>query len=88
LEGKKVAGNYVVKLDQLNSYTVHITSTVLNDEATVTDATADATLTGGGALTIPINNFLMVRLGLIRWWFWCTGSYRVQQSNRSDRIRC
>jgi hypothetical protein len=38
---------------------------VLNDEATVTDATSDAALTGGGSLTIPVwyNGTAWTKLG-------------------------
>jgi hypothetical protein len=38
---------------------------VLNDEATVTDATSDAALTGGGSLTIPVwyNGMAWTKLG-------------------------
>jgi hypothetical protein len=33
---------------------LQLSQPVLNDEATVTDATSDAALTGGGSLTIPV----------------------------------
>jgi hypothetical protein len=54
-EGKTIAGKYVEKTRPANSYTVATLPTaVLNDEATVTDATTATTLTGGGTLTIPV----------------------------------
>jgi hypothetical protein len=65
-EGKTIAGDYVVKTRPLNSYTVAtLPAAVLNDEATVTDATSAATLTGGGSLTIPVwyNGTAWTKLG-------------------------
>jgi hypothetical protein len=63
LPAKNSSINYVVKLDQL----LHCCNfaAVLNDEATVTDATADAALTGGGTLTIPVwyNGTAWTKLG-------------------------
>jgi hypothetical protein len=48
-----------------NSYTVATLPAVLNDEATVTDATSAAALTGGGTLTIPVwyNGTAWTKLG-------------------------
>jgi hypothetical protein len=63
---KTVAGNYLFKTIPLNSYTVAtLPAAVLNDEATVTDATSDAALTGGGSLTIPVwyNGTAWTKLG-------------------------
>jgi hypothetical protein len=54
------------KTRPLNSYTVAtLPAAVLNDEATVTDATSDAALTGGGTLTIPVwyNGTAWTKLG-------------------------
>jgi hypothetical protein len=49
------SSRHVAKVRPLNSYTVAtLPAAVLNDEATVTDATSDAALTGGGTLTIPV----------------------------------
>jgi hypothetical protein len=39
---KTVAGNYVVKLDRSTPTPATLPAAVLNDEATVTDATSDA----------------------------------------------
>jgi hypothetical protein len=63
---KTVAGNYLFKTIPLNSYTVAtLPAAVLNDEATVTDATSDAALTGGGTLTLPVwyNGTAWTKLG-------------------------
>jgi hypothetical protein len=48
---------------------------VLNDEATVTDATTATTLTGGGTLTIPVwyNGTAWTKV----WWFWVVGSTEI-----------
>jgi hypothetical protein len=62
-----------------NSYTVATLPAVLNDEATVTDATSAAALTGGGTLTIPVwynGTAWTVR----RWFWWGSGSYATKHT--------